>query len=57
MLISMAQHQPICDEFTRNFGHGDRQWAMLATPERTRAYLARNGVDMDALLASFPGAR
>jgi len=55
LLISMAQHKAICDEFTTNFGHGERQWTMLATPERTRAYLARNGVDMDALLASLPG--
>jgi 2-polyprenyl-6-methoxyphenol hydroxylase-like FAD-dependent oxidoreductase len=55
LLISMAQHKGICDVFTTNFGHGERQWTMLATPERTRAYLARNGVDMDALLASLPG--
>jgi 2-polyprenyl-6-methoxyphenol hydroxylase-like FAD-dependent oxidoreductase len=55
LLIAMAQHKAICDEFTTNFGHGERQWTVLATPERTHAYLARNGVDMDALLASLPG--
>lgn len=54
-LIAMAQHQDICDEFTDNFGHGARQWSTLATPERTRAHLARHGVDMDALLAALPG--
>jgi 2-polyprenyl-6-methoxyphenol hydroxylase-like FAD-dependent oxidoreductase len=56
MLIAMAQHKEICDEFTTSFGYPDRQWARLATPERTRTYLARNGVDLDALLATLPGS-
>jgi 2-polyprenyl-6-methoxyphenol hydroxylase-like FAD-dependent oxidoreductase len=55
MLVAMAQRKDVCDEFTDNFGDGARQWSTLATPERTRAHLARHGVDMDALLASLPG--
>jgi len=55
MLIAMAGHQEISDEFTTNFGHGERQWTNLASMDRTRAYLAGKGVDMDAVLAALPG--
>jgi 2-polyprenyl-6-methoxyphenol hydroxylase-like FAD-dependent oxidoreductase len=37
----MSQDQALCDEFTRNFNDPARQVDVLATPERTRAYLQR----------------
>jgi 2-polyprenyl-6-methoxyphenol hydroxylase-like FAD-dependent oxidoreductase len=40
-IAAMSQDKPLCDEFTTNFNHPDRQVDMLGTPERTRAYLAR----------------
>jgi hypothetical protein len=46
----MSRHRPLADAFTDNFGHPDRQWQALATPERTRAFLARHGA------AEAPGA-
>jgi len=38
----MSQHKPVCDAFTQNFNHPDRQWDALATPERTAAFIARH---------------
>jgi len=38
---AMSQHKEICDEFTRNFNEPERQWDILATPERTRAFLEK----------------
>jgi 2-polyprenyl-6-methoxyphenol hydroxylase-like FAD-dependent oxidoreductase len=38
---AMAQDKALCDEFTSNFNDPERQVDVLATPERTRAYLAR----------------
>ena len=32
------------DEFTENFNQPERQWDILATPERTSAFLARHGI-------------
>jgi 2-polyprenyl-6-methoxyphenol hydroxylase-like FAD-dependent oxidoreductase len=51
LLEAMSQHQGLADEFTHNFGHPDRQWAVLATPRRTARYLAAHGLDMADLLA------
>lgn len=51
LLVTMSQNQHVADEFTDNFGRPDRQWSILATPERTRGYLRSHGVDMDGLLA------
>ncbi|MFD7996749.1 styrene monooxygenase/indole monooxygenase family protein [Streptomyces mexicanus] len=50
LLGAMSRHRPLADAFTDNFGHPDRQWQALATPERTRAFLARHGA------AEAPGA-
>jgi 2-polyprenyl-6-methoxyphenol hydroxylase-like FAD-dependent oxidoreductase len=41
LLEAMAQNKAIADEFTDNFNHPDRQWDILATPERTEAYLKK----------------
>lgn len=41
---AMSQHQSLADEFTDNFDYPDRQWCNVATPERTRAFLAKHGV-------------
>lgn len=54
MLAAMSQRQSVADEFTDNFGYPDRQWSILATPERTRRYLQHRGLDMDALVADGP---
>jgi 2-polyprenyl-6-methoxyphenol hydroxylase-like FAD-dependent oxidoreductase len=56
MFVAMSQNKAVADEFTINFGRPDRQWSILATPERTRSYLQRHGVDMDQLLAAAAGA-
>jgi hypothetical protein len=37
----MSQDKDLCDEFTRNFNNPPKQVDVLATPERTRAYLQR----------------
>ena len=42
LLGAMGENQAIADEFTENFGHPDRQWRILATPERTAGFLARH---------------
>ncbi|MGV9541490.1 styrene monooxygenase/indole monooxygenase family protein [Nocardia beijingensis] len=44
LFAAMSENQAIADEFTHNFDHPDRQWQILATPERTDAFLARHGV-------------
>jgi hypothetical protein len=38
----MARSKPLCDAYTRNFNHPDRQWEALASPERTAAFIARH---------------
>lgn len=53
MLVAMSLDKSVADEFTDNFDYPDRQWSILATPERTRRYLRRRGFDMDELLASL----
>jgi len=44
LFVAMATNQEIADEFTDNFSYPDRQWDILATPERVNNYLARKGV-------------
>ena len=41
LMVAMAQNKVIADEFITNFGHPVRQWGLLATPERTAAFLGR----------------
>ena len=41
----MAQNKALCDAYTQNFNHLDRQWDALATPERTAAFIARHTAD------------
>ena len=38
---AMSQDKALCDEFASNFNDPEKQVDVLATPERTRAYLAR----------------
>jgi 2-polyprenyl-6-methoxyphenol hydroxylase-like FAD-dependent oxidoreductase len=45
LLMAMAQSKPLCDAYTRNFNHPDRQWDAVATPERTAAFIARHTAD------------
>jgi hypothetical protein len=42
LLGAMSQSKPLCDAYTRNFNHPDRQWDALATPERTQAFIQRH---------------
>ncbi len=44
LLGAMSQNPAIADEFTDNFNQPERQWDILATPERTGAFLARHGM-------------
>ncbi|PXY31335.1 styrene monooxygenase subunit StyA [Prauserella muralis] len=44
LLGAMSEHQAVADEFTDNFSYPERQWDVLATPERTRNHLARHGI-------------
>jgi 2-polyprenyl-6-methoxyphenol hydroxylase-like FAD-dependent oxidoreductase len=41
LLFAMASSKPLCDAFSRNFNHPDRQADALATSERTAAFIAR----------------
>ncbi|TVZ06820.1 monooxygenase [Trebonia kvetii] len=44
LLGAMSQNPAVADEFTNNFNQPERQWDILATPERTAAFLARHGM-------------
>jgi 2-polyprenyl-6-methoxyphenol hydroxylase-like FAD-dependent oxidoreductase len=44
LLGAMAQNQAVADEFTENFSYPDRQWDILATPERVTRYLRTHGL-------------
>ncbi|HVV13879.1 styrene monooxygenase subunit StyA [Amycolatopsis sp.] len=44
LLVSMSQNQAVADEFTENFSWPDRQWDILATPERVQKFLAGHGM-------------
>ena len=44
MLGAMSQSKPVADEFTDNFNYPERQWDILATPERTANFLADHGL-------------
>ncbi|MDP9374374.1 MAG: hypothetical protein M3Q65_18370 [Chloroflexota bacterium] len=43
LLVGMARDKAIADQFITNFSHPVRQWGILATSERTAAFLARHG--------------
>ena len=51
MLEKLRPHYPmcleraLCDAYTQNFNHPDRQWDAVATPERTAASIARHTAD------------
>jgi 2-polyprenyl-6-methoxyphenol hydroxylase-like FAD-dependent oxidoreductase len=42
LIGAMSQSKAMCDEFTDNFNAPERQWDILATAERTRAFMARH---------------
>ena len=44
LLGAMSQNRAVADEFTDNFNQPERQWDILASPERTGAFLARHGM-------------
>ncbi|MCU1411123.1 MAG: monooxygenase [Rhodoglobus sp.] len=45
---AMAGDQELLNEFTWNFNYPDRQWDILATPERTAAAIARSAASKGA---------
>jgi hypothetical protein len=47
-LGAMSQDMALCDEFTTNFNDPERQVDVLATPERTQAYLERRAQDRES---------
>lgn len=51
LLMEMAGSKPLCDAYTRNFNRPDRQWAAIATPERTDAFIARHAAGTTAVPA------
>ena len=42
LIGAMSQNKALCDAYTQNFNHPDRQWDALASPERTAAFIARH---------------
>jgi hypothetical protein len=40
LISAMSQNKALCDMFTNNFNHPDRQWQVVASAERTRAFIA-----------------
>jgi hypothetical protein len=46
--MAMAQDKALCDTYTQNFNHPDRQWDTVATPERTAAFIARHSAGQPA---------
>jgi 2-polyprenyl-6-methoxyphenol hydroxylase-like FAD-dependent oxidoreductase len=51
LLMAMAENKAVCDAYTQNFNHPDRQWDTVATPERTAAFIARYGAGQPAVAA------
>jgi 2-polyprenyl-6-methoxyphenol hydroxylase-like FAD-dependent oxidoreductase len=51
LLMAMAQNKAVCDAYTQNFNHPDRQWDTVATPERTAAFIARHTAGQPAVAA------
>ncbi|MGQ0465932.1 MAG: styrene monooxygenase/indole monooxygenase family protein [Sporichthyaceae bacterium] len=49
--VAMVANKGVCDTFTDNFAHPDRQWASLRSMDAARTHLAGYGMDADALLA------
>lgn len=49
LLMAMAQNKALCDVYTQNFNHPDKQWDAVATPERTAAFIARHAANPSAL--------
>ena len=49
LLMAMAQSKSLCDAYTQNFNHPDRQWEAVATPERTAAFIARHAAGQPAV--------
>jgi len=49
MLGAMSADQAVADAFTDNFSHPDRQWDILASPERVQAFLSRHGMAAESV--------
>jgi 2-polyprenyl-6-methoxyphenol hydroxylase-like FAD-dependent oxidoreductase len=42
LIGAMVQDKSVCDAYTQNFNHPDRQWDALASAERTASFIARH---------------
>ena len=51
LLMAMSQSKDLCDAYTQNFNHPDRQWDAVASPERTAAFIARHTASQPAVAA------
>jgi glycine/D-amino acid oxidase-like deaminating enzyme len=51
LLMAMAENKAVCDAYTQNFNHPDRQWDTVATPERAAAFIARHAAGQPAVAA------
>jgi 2-polyprenyl-6-methoxyphenol hydroxylase-like FAD-dependent oxidoreductase len=51
LLMAMSESKPLCDAYTQNFNHPDRQWDAVASPERTAAFIARHTAQQTAVAA------
>lgn len=51
LLMAMASNKALCDAYTQNFNHPDRQWDTVATPERAAAFIARHTAEQPAVAA------
>jgi hypothetical protein len=52
LIGAMSQNRELCDAFTANFDHPERNWQALATPERTQAFMARHTAGSPAAVAA-----
>jgi 2-polyprenyl-6-methoxyphenol hydroxylase-like FAD-dependent oxidoreductase len=53
-LVAASQHQPLADRLATNFAHPDRAWNIFSTPQRTEAFLRRQGVEPPVLAMPEP---
>jgi 2-polyprenyl-6-methoxyphenol hydroxylase-like FAD-dependent oxidoreductase len=54
MLVVASQVKPVADAFATNFAYPRRNWDVLASPERTAAFLHRLGIEPPVLMPPQP---
>jgi len=43
LIVEMSRRQPLCDAFTNNFNHPERQWDHIASRQGIRAWIDQHG--------------